>query len=281
MKRTWVKVICVTLMMALLGAGAAWGATKDPVTRHYVFTSAETAYPVFFGKQAQVEAAYDACMAGLKAKTAVASKAASDAMAKVHMYRTILLYSIVGTPVGYGVELGNARAVAYVAADNWAVANGQPAPFGSASLAEWQSISLTLANFPEGPAFTLISGPFYCFSRQLDIMTGAGINRSLLVNAAVFAAKVVIFQQTAITDYAFFRIVPNFFHNALAWSAITTIPANMLVNAGYGLSGKGISYCDLVGYQESRRSTVDFTKKYGTDFGRQYRAMSAFGQLVL
>jgi hypothetical protein len=54
----------------------------------------------------------------------------------------------------------------------------------------------------------------------------------------------------------------------------------MLVNAGYGLSGKGISYCDLVGYQESRMSTVDFTKKYGTDFGRQYKAMSAFGQLV-
>jgi hypothetical protein len=182
--------------------------------------------------------------------------------------------------VGYGVELGNARAVAYVAADNWSVANGQPAPFGSASLAEWLSIPLTLANFPEGPALTLLSGPFYCFSRQLDPMTGAGINRSLLVNAAMIAAKVVIFQQTAITNYAFFRIVPNLFHNALAWSAITTIPGNMLVNAGYGLSGKGISYCDLVGYQESRMSTVDYTRKYGADFGRQYKAMSAFGQLV-
>jgi len=268
-------------MMALLGADAAWGATKNGDTGRYAFQDYETQKPGLFVLDVKtrryVDSGYAAYWAGLKAQEPIVAKAAADALAKTHLYRTIMLYSVLGTVPGYMIEAGNARSVAWVAADNWALAYGKPAPYGCPAYAEFLSVFWSAANFPEGPAFTLLSGPFYGFNRKLDILTGWGLNRSFLVNAAVCAAKGTIFGLTATTGYhGFFRMAEIYFHNALIWSAMTTIPANMLVNAGYGFLGKGVSYADLYKYQTGNMP-VGAT---GVDFGRQYKAMSKFGQLV-
>jgi len=80
MKRKWVKVVCMTLMLALLGAGAAWGATKNGDTGRYAFQDYETLKPGLFVldpvMRRYVDSGYKAYWAGLKAQEPIVAKAA-------------------------------------------------------------------------------------------------------------------------------------------------------------------------------------------------------------
>jgi len=277
MKRKWVKVVCMTLMLALLGAGAAWGATKNGDTGRYAFQDYETLKPGLFVldpvMRRYVDSGYKAYWAGLKAQEPIVAKAARCSLKKVHMYRTLMLYSGVATIPGYMVEVGNARSVAWVAADNWALAHGKPAPYGCAAYSEFLSIPYSVRNMPGGPALTLVTGAFTGFNRRLDPLTGMGLNSSLLVNAAMCGFKAATFYLFLDTGSGVEILARPWIHNYMVWDALTDIPANWIVDAAY--SFKGVPYGQLFEYQNSN-TPVGATGK----FGKQYKAMSKFGQLV-
>lgn len=277
----------LTMAMAVVFcfAGVATGATKNLKTGWYEFSNSEVQSDQLFRRDFKsgrfVDDGYAAFMAkSTVASTALAAQNAADRRNQ-KKWRRVALYSVVGTAPAYVFECSQAKAVGYVAAMNWSLANGKPCPWGSASVSEFLGGVYGFANVPEGPAFTLLYGPLCCFDGELDPLSGMGLHRGLLVNAVDIAAKWTIFGMTLRTGFhGFFRVAEIYFHNSLAWSGMTTIPANMIVNAGYGLMGKGIGYCDLFAYQNSHMSTKAFSGLYGTDFGREYKAYSTFGQLV-
>jgi hypothetical protein len=278
MKQTWTLLIVVMLTLVLMvGSGVAFAATKNGDTGRYTFQDYETQKPGLFvldvKKHRYVDNGYAAWWAQSKAKEPATVKAANDALAKVHWYRKIMLYSVVGTIPGYMVEIGNARSTAWVAADSWALAHGKSAPYGCAAYAEFISLPLSISNFPEGPAFTLVSGPFYGFNRQLDLMTGAGYNRSVLVSGGIIALKAAFWWMATTPTTGLPTLASPAVNNGWAWQGLVCLPANAVTNFIYGYSGKGISYPELFKYQNSDAPAGDF--------GAQYKAMSKFGQWVL
>lgn len=279
-------ILAMALAVAFCFAGVAMGATKNPKTGWYEFSNSEVQSDQLFRRDFKsgriVDDGYAAFMPkSIAGSTKLAAENAADRRIQ-KKWRRVALYSVIGTTPAYVFECSQAKAVGYVAAMNWALANGQSCPWGSASVSEFLGGINGFANIFTGPAFTLLYGPFCCFDGELDPFTGMGIHRGFLVNGVVIAADWSIFGITLRTGFhGFFKVAEKiYFHNALAWSGMTSIPGNVLVNIGYGLMGRGIGYCDLYGYQNSHLSTKAFSGLYGTDFGREYKAMSKFHQLV-
>ena len=279
MKRTWLWMIMAMLAVSFMVPPVmASAATKNGDTGRWVFQDYETQKPGLFALNPQTrryeDIGYAAWWANSKANEPATIKAADDALAKTHLYRTILLYSIVGTVPGYMIEVGNARSVAWTAADNWALAHGKTAPFGCAAYAEFLSPLYSVRNMPAGPALTLATGAFTGFDRRLDFFTGMGLNSSALVNVAMLGFKAATFYLFLDTGSGVEVLARPWINNYMVWDAMTDIPANWIVDAAY--SFKGVPYGQLFEYQYGN-APVGVTG----NFGAQYKAMSKFGQLVM
>lgn len=275
-KLMWMLVMFLVMAVMSLGASTTWAASKNEDTGRYVFQDYETMKPGLFvldvKKRRYVDSGYAAYWGGLKAQEPAVVKAAADAAKRMGYVRTGLLYGL--PPLGYGIEVGNARGVAWTAGDAWALEKGKNSPWGCAALAEFYSVPYSVRNMPAGPALTMVTSAFYGFNRRLDFFTGSGLNSSLLVNMAMLAYKGATFYLFLDTGSGVEVLARPWIHNYMVWDALTDIPANWLVDLAY--YGKGVPYGDLFRYQTGNMP-VSAT---GVDFGRQYRAMSKFGQLA-
>lgn len=188
-RQLWLGVVLMMAMVMALGVGTAWSATKDPNTRRWVFTDAETAHPVFTGNQTRVNAAYGAYMADLKAKTAVTNKAAADAMAKQDRWLNLISYI---PPIGVIMAWYNAGEMDYVAEDIMAFRNGQPAPWGNATTRGVLNVLFKVpAGAPEGMFTYGVNRLFTQRWNELDafnVFTEYG--RPYFVDAAIIGTKV-------------------------------------------------------------------------------------------
>jgi|GEM_PF-2221882 len=277
----WCLILMLVMGLVFAFAGVAAAQAKN-AKGWYVFDDYKVC-PVdkYFkwdkAKKRWVDSGYASYMTQSMAQRAVMEKAAADRYAKQRFWRKVALYFPVTTAPAYVFECSQAKAVGFVAARNWALANGKDAPWGCEAYSELLGGVFGVANIPEGPAFTLINGAFCGFNGQLDPLTGMGIDRGLLVNLGVIAAKGTIFGLTATPGYhGFFRVADIYFHNALAWSGMTTIPANMLANAGYGFMGKSVPYKALFEYQTTDKPL----SAVNADWSKQYKANSKFSQIV-
>ncbi|TSA45045.1 hypothetical protein D4R51_02580 [bacterium] len=171
MKRTWVKVICVTLTMVLLSVGAA------------------SAEKYVFGQNAAREATYNAQMADLKAKTAVVAAIAAQASADQDYWLNLFSYvPVVGIiPAWY-----NSGEMDYMAKSIMAMRAGQPAPWGNASIRGVLNVLFKVpAGAPEGMFTYLVNRPFTQRWNELDafnVFTEYG--RPYFVDAAIIGTKV-------------------------------------------------------------------------------------------
>src|SRR4030042_1620268 len=185
-KMMWALIMMLAIVM-VLAAGAAWAATKNTDTGRYVFQDYETLKPGLFildvKTRRYVDSGYAAYMGGLKAQEPGIVKAAADAARGMGYVRTGLLYGLPSP--GYGIEVGNARGVAWTAGDAWALGKKQNSPWGCAALAEFYSVPYSVRNMPAGPALTMVTSAFYGFNRRLDFFTGSGLQQSLLGNMAM------------------------------------------------------------------------------------------------
>lgn len=170
MKRTCLCVVMVLALVLMMGAGAAW-AEK--------FT---------FGKHAAQMAVYDAQMTELKAKTALASKAAADAMAGQDFWLNLFSYvPVIGIiPAWY-----NSGEMDYTAESIAAMRAGKPAPWGNATIRGILNVLLKVpAGAPEGMATYLVTRPFASRWNELDafnVWTEYG--RPYLVDAGIIGVK--------------------------------------------------------------------------------------------
>ena len=165
------KVAVMVIAMVLLNAGAA-------MAGKYVF-----------GQNAARMAAYDAQMADLKAKTAVASKAAADAMAKQDKWLNIISYI---PPIGVTMAWYNAGEMDYMAESIIAMRAGKPAPWGNASIRGVLNVLFKVpAGAPEGMFTYGVNRFFTSRWNELDafnVFTEYG--RPYFVDAAIIGTKV-------------------------------------------------------------------------------------------
>jgi hypothetical protein len=134
-------------------------------------------------------AAYDAQMADLKAKTAVVSKIAADAMAAQDKWLNLISY-VPG--VGPVLAWYNSGEMDYMAESIMAMRAGKPAPRGNASLRGVLNVLFKVpAGAPEGMFAYLVNRPFAQRWNELDVFNVyTEYGRPYWVDGAIIGTKV-------------------------------------------------------------------------------------------
>jgi len=232
MKREWIKVICVALMMVLLGAGVAQAGK-------YVF-----------GQNAAREAAYNAQMTELRVQTAIVAQIAAKAAADQDHWLNLISYI---PPIGVTMAWYNSGEMDYMAESIMAMRAGKPSPGGNASRRGVLNVMFKVpAGAPEGMFTYGVNRLFTSRWNQLDafnVYTEYG--RSYVVDAGIIGVKVVFGFAGAgalHTSWPFFgHLTRHAFHsshvvlpvlakagpvgNAFLWMAATGGTANILAGA--------------------------------------------------
>ncbi|MFA6193700.1 MAG: hypothetical protein WC726_02465 [Parcubacteria group bacterium] len=155
----------------------------------FCFAGVASAGKYVFGQNVAREAAYNAQMAGLKAKTAVASKAAADAMAAQDKWLNVISYI---PPIGVTMAWYNAGEMDYMAESIMAMRAGKPAPWGNASIRGVLNVLFKVpAGAPEG-MFTYGVNRF--FTQRWNEMDGFNVwteyGRPYVIDGVIIGTKV-------------------------------------------------------------------------------------------
>lgn len=278
-KRLVIGLLAMVLMIGFSTMKAP-AATKDDNTGRYVFSEwekcpTEKYFQLDPKARRYVDIGYQAFMANSKAASATLAAQNEADRAYWKNWRRAAMYFPVTTTFSVVFECAEARAVEWAAADSWLLKQGKPAPWGCATYSGLLGGAHGLVSVPNGPAFSLLWGPFCGFSGELDPITAAGRNSSLLFTAARGAMKGVMFTMALDSPGVFFdRVASPPLHNAFAWAGMSTIPGDILASAG--LFWKGVPYSNLLKYQNSDLNTGNC----GVNFDPSVKANTKKAQIL-